>query len=564
MLPPLNFRIPSSRLLISCAIVALAFALRIAALEIKPAHFDEGVNGWFVDQITRDGFYHYDPSNFHGPLHFYLLWLSQTLLGRDLWTLRLPTVLISTACVALALAFGAHLRPRTCQIAALAMAISPGMIFYGRDAIHESALLFFLMLTVWGGAGLRRFGGRRHLWAAALGITGMVLTKETYVIHFAVLGLALPSLWIVEAFSRAAKVGKRPTLNAQRSTLNEAAVGFRRWTLDVGRWTFSGPRHWSADDLKAALFASALLLVFFYTGGFLDWPDWHAAPGTRGSLAGLWETFQLWARTGTGGESGHEKPWSYFLDLLTRYEWPAALGLLATPVLLVARTDRFLRFLAISGAGALAAYSLISYKTPWCLLPVMWPFLFVFAHAVERGFATVDRWVAVALAVLLCGGSLALALRLNFRAFTDENEPYVYVQTLPDIDKLLGPLRTLTARDPNAFHLRGHILLPISDSHPLPWALGDFTKVDFLDAQHPPAEMDADFLLVEDAIVADVEERLHEHYFKESLNLRGASGLALTLYLRDTTFAEFFPGRAPDFPPAEPSDIGSLIPVIEP
>src|SRR3954447_9571804 len=72
------------------AIIAVALLLRFTLLDIKPAHFDEGVNGFFVDQMTRTGSYHYDPTNFHGPLHFYVLFVFQTLLGREAWVLRLP------------------------------------------------------------------------------------------------------------------------------------------------------------------------------------------------------------------------------------------------------------------------------------------------------------------------------------------------------------------------------------------------------------------------------------------------------------------------------------------
>src|SRR6202789_2427322 len=90
---------------ISAGILLLALALRVAWLAIKPAHFDEGVNGYFVDQITHQGFYHYDPTNFHGPFHFYALFISQTLFGRSLWALRMPIVLVSTACVGMTLAY---------------------------------------------------------------------------------------------------------------------------------------------------------------------------------------------------------------------------------------------------------------------------------------------------------------------------------------------------------------------------------------------------------------------------------------------------------------------------
>src|ERR1700756_2959938 len=69
-------------LILGCAVV-----LRFLLLGIKPPHFDEGINGWFVDQMVKTGFYRYDPTNYHGPLHFYVLLLFQTLLGRNIYSL---------------------------------------------------------------------------------------------------------------------------------------------------------------------------------------------------------------------------------------------------------------------------------------------------------------------------------------------------------------------------------------------------------------------------------------------------------------------------------------------
>src|SRR5215470_18670433 len=124
-------------------ILGLATVLRVLFLDIKPPHFDEGINGWFVDQMVKDGFYRYDPTNYHGPLHFYILFVSQTLFGRNVWALRLPVVLVSIACVWVALKFEPLVGKNVSRIAALAMAVSPGFVFYGRYAIHEVWLQFF-------------------------------------------------------------------------------------------------------------------------------------------------------------------------------------------------------------------------------------------------------------------------------------------------------------------------------------------------------------------------------------------------------------------------------------
>ena len=128
-------------------------------LGIKPPHFDEGINGWFVDQVMQNGFYRYDPTNYHGPLHFYVLLFSESLFGRNVWALRLPVVLVSIGCVWLMLKFEPLVGRNVSRIAALAMAVSPGFVFYGRYAIHEVWLQLFSTMFILGLLGLWKSGG---------------------------------------------------------------------------------------------------------------------------------------------------------------------------------------------------------------------------------------------------------------------------------------------------------------------------------------------------------------------------------------------------------------------
>src|SRR6202030_414580 len=126
-------------------IVGIAAFLRFLLLAIKPPHFDEGINGWFVDQMVKTGFYKYDPTNYHGPLHFYILLICQTLLGRNVWAIRLPVVLASIFSIHLTMKFEPFVGRNVSRLAALAMAVSPGFVFYGRYSIHEVWLLLFSM-----------------------------------------------------------------------------------------------------------------------------------------------------------------------------------------------------------------------------------------------------------------------------------------------------------------------------------------------------------------------------------------------------------------------------------
>src|SRR5213595_3071849 len=182
-------------------ILGLAVFLRFFLLGIKPPHFDEGIHGWFVDQMVKNGFYRYDPTNYHGPLHFYVLLLSQTLFGRNVWALRLPVVLVSISCVWLTFKFEPFVGRAVSRMAALAMAVSPGFVFYGRYSIHEVWLVLFSMLFVYGLLGLRRFGTARDLWVCGMGITGMILTKETYIIHFVCAAIARLLCWVSNRIS---------------------------------------------------------------------------------------------------------------------------------------------------------------------------------------------------------------------------------------------------------------------------------------------------------------------------------------------------------------------------
>ena len=485
-------------------ILAVAAAVRLTLLGIKPPHFDEGVNGWFVDQITHTGFYHYDPTNYHGPLHFYVLFLAQTLLGRHIWALRLPLVLISLATVWLTLRFERFIGRGAARWAAAAMAVSPGCVFYARYAIHECWLVFSLMLCAWGLAGLWEVGKRKYLWVVWIGITGAVLTKETYVLHFACAALALPCVWLLgQVIPAAEKDG-------------------------------AAPQEWTWLDMALGVLMLAGCVVLFYSGTFMD---------MRG-LKGLYETFGAWFQTGKAG-NGHEKPVYYWLQLFGRYEWPSCLGLVAALLCVLPRTPRFMRAVAIYGCGTLVAYSIIHYKTPWCIVSLTWPFLLLFGWGADLAFRKFGTAAGV-VSIALLGGNLCYTVALNFFRFTDAKEPYVYVQTFQEIDRLMKPVNELAALNPANYQMTGHIM--VESYHPLPWLLGDFPNIGYYDTNTTPPKMDADFLLVEETRIEDVESALHEEYFTSSLTLRDAQDES-KLYLNAKKFQSVFPGRKPDFEP---------------
>ena len=493
------------------AILGLAVFLRFFLLGIKPPHFDEGINGWFVDQVVKNGFYRYDPTNYHGPLHFYVLLLFESLFGRNLWALRLPVVLVSIVCVWLILKFEPLVGRNVSRIAALAMAISPGFVFYGRYAIHEVWLQLFSTMFILGLLGLWRFGRLNYLWYAGMGLAGMILTKETYAIHLACAVLAIPALAVSYALSR----------------VPDAKPAKQTWT-----WI----------DLAMVLGVGAAAIIFFYSGTFFNWDG----------IKGLYLAFKAWAETGAAGH-GHEKAWDYWFKMMgpsweaggenfTAYEVPMLAGLI-----LCLFCQKFknlnVRYLAIYGVGSLVAYSYVKYKTPWAIISFGWPFLFIFGAAVLLVRPKHLRKVYVTIGVLLCL-SLGRSIWLNYFRCSSPTEPYAYVQTYNDIFKLSKPLLKLAKRDPAYYHLTGHLIR--SSVYPLPWVLGDFDRVGYYEGGNMPANLDGDFLLVQQDKIKDVQSKLKGTYYTDTLTLRNYQDPS-KLFLSAKVFKEFFPGKAPDF-----------------
>jgi len=555
-------------------ILGIAALLRLLFLAIKPPHFDEGINGWFVDQMVKNGFYRYDPTNYHGPLHFYILFLSQTLFGRNLWALRLPVVMASIGSVWLALQYEQILPRKVARLAALAMAVSPGFVFYGRYSIHEVWLLLFSMMFIFGLLGLWRRGSISCLWYAGMGLAGMILTKETYIIHVGCALIAFPltalSVWLSRL---SAEISETP------DNRPEPLPGWfpRLPQVDDAR---AAKQVWTWLDLILVVAVGAAAIVFFYSGTFLNWSG----------VKGLFQTFHAWFKTGSNG-NGHEKPFYYWLMLISRYEWPVLIGLIVCGCSQLFRSV-FLRYLAINAVGVFLAYSIVHYKTPWCVISIVWPLLFLFGGTVLLPpialprillgalmasllmvafycrshfdyreiwpfivavavplvlLALVDRIATNALIGLALAFSFGYAIWLNYFRCTTETEPYVYVQTYNDIYKLTRPVLALAQSDPALYQMVGHIIRP--SPYPLPWILDDFPRVGYYEHDNLPTTLDADFLLVQEDKIKDVDSKLHERYYTEPLTVRPYQEPS-KLYLRASLFHRFFPGRGPELTPA--------------
>jgi hypothetical protein len=210
--------------------------------------------------------------------------------------------------------------------------------------------------------------------------------------------------------------------------------------------------------------------------------------------------------------------------------------------------SREMRWLCLYGLASFTAYSLIPYKTPWCIINLLWPLFFLLGQVAENLAHATDRRVVHVLGVLLAWTPLRDCWRLNFERPTYDGERYAYVHTTPDINKLLTAVRALVKEDPLQRQMHGLIL---TEPFPLTWELNEFPNITYASEDVTLESYDADFILAPAQRELEFEDRVYGIYFKESCRLR--NGVARGwLYLAADRFASLFPGRTPEIRPRVP------------
>jgi uncharacterized protein (TIGR03663 family) len=126
-------------------VTTIAAFLRFFWLELKPFHHDEGVNGFFLTNLIRDGIYKYDPANYHGPTLYYIALPFAKLFGLETVPMRVSVAIFGLLTVVLVLYLRRYIGKTGSLFAALFLALSPGMVFISRYFIHE---IFFVFLSL--------------------------------------------------------------------------------------------------------------------------------------------------------------------------------------------------------------------------------------------------------------------------------------------------------------------------------------------------------------------------------------------------------------------------------
>ncbi len=476
-------------------ILIAGISLRAPKLADRPMHHDEANQAYRLGLLLDDGAYQYDADDHHGPTLYYLTlpiaWLTgaETFAETSEITYRLLPVIFGMLLILCTPLLRSGIGSVAVLAASLLTAISPAMAYYSRFYIQEILLVFFTFTMILSGWNSARTGS--PLWAIVCGLSAglMFATKETAIISYAAM---------VGAGILCALCARPPRLPLKNICV---AAG-------------------------CALAISFILFSSFFTN-----PD-----GPLDSIL----AFKGYFTRGTGVDTDHVHPFNYYLKMLTYYRldggpvWSEGLiiglGLLGCLFIglknVPAKCDLGLaRFLMFYTLLLTLAYSIISYKTPWCMLSFLHGWILLAGMAVARilesyktivtirsGLATLYAAIALLLAYPVYA-TYRLADRTVYSFAADYRNPYVYAHTSADFLNLVTRINDLETVSSKGKDLYIQVIADADETWPLPFYLRAFTKVGFwVDAELLPPNPRPDIIISAPGFIADSEKYLSEFY----------------------------------------------------
>jgi uncharacterized protein (TIGR03663 family) len=453
-------------------IFCIALILRLYDLNLVPLHHDEGVNGNFLLTLVRDGRYHYDPANYHGPTLYYLTavipWTIKVLFGTSACetyglntvVIRSVTAIFGLGTIWLVFLLKHRLGKVATLTAGLLLAISPGAVYLSRYFIHESLFVFFTLGIVV--AGLKFYESRNgvYLLISASSAAMLFATKETAMISAGVLVIALASTQIyLKLFGVA--VDGRATQNPRLTFADFGGLPLLFVWIGLALIVFVG------------------LNVVFYSSFFRNYPQ-----GIYDSL----KTFAIWTQT---GKAAHvHPPETYLVWLIKQESALLTLGVLGAVFLVFKPKNSVALFTALWAFGLISAYSLVPYKTPWLALNFIVPLALVSGYAIQRILELEKGQLRLPSVIVVAASLVGLyqTVDLNFINYDNDNTyfVYVYAHTKRGTKQLVDEVDRIAQQSKEGSKTGITIVSP--DYWPLPWYLRNYSRVGYYGRMTPSTE----------------------------------------------------------------------------
>jgi uncharacterized protein (TIGR03663 family) len=450
-------------ILLLSAVLAAGVVFRLHHLRHRPMHTDEAIHAFQFGTLLEEGVFKYDPLEYHGPslIVFSAIpaWIrgEKTLARTDETAFRIVPVFFGLALIPLLLFLVRGLGMPSVLAAAFWTAVSAPLIFYSRYFIHETLLVFFSFCALV--FGYRYLRAKTWTWASLFGVSiGLMhATKETCILAW---GTAVAALALVRLYALIRKDG--PAVPGGKITFNHLIIA-------------------------GAAAAGVSMLLF---SSFFRRPE-----GIVDSIKAFFVYFKR-----SHVPSVHDHPWYYYFRLLAFYQTPGKSVWTEIPILVLAciggisvfknrvseaMDNELARFLVFYTVILFVVYSAIPYKTPWCALG------FYHGLALLAGLGTVALWqsartrfqktAAGIFLTLLCVVAARQSILLNGRYDSDQENPWVYAQTLPDVFQIVRSVEKAVDAAPDRYRTPVEVIMPGHGYWPLPWYFRKLKNVGWYD-----------------------------------------------------------------------------------
>jgi uncharacterized protein (TIGR03663 family) len=440
-------------------VTIVAVALRLPSLGQRPMHGDEAVNAVKFGSLLEEDSYRYDRHEYHGPTLNYLTlipaWLSGTDRFEDLdeFILRFVPVFCGVLLVLMTLLLVDGVGWVAVLAAMGLVAVSPAFVFYSRYYIHEMLLVFFTFGVI--ACGYRYTQDKKITWALLSGLClGLMhATKETCIIAFGSMLLAL-------------------VLTIMMQPKHQGLLANTKKQVKV-------------PHLIAALATAVIVSVLFYSSFFSN------PKGIADSVLAYTTYFQRAYQSQL-----HIHPWYYYLDILTWMEgfekvtWNEdIIVVLAGLGLIIAMARRhappfnssLLRFIGLYTLIMTIIYSAIPYKTPWSMLGFLHGMILLSGVAVAVLIKmSIDWWQKLLLGLILVLCFImqpAQAYLGSYHYYAAPSNPYVYAHPVTDVFEITKRIEEIAQVHPDGHSMYIQVICPKDDYWPLPWYLRGFANV---------------------------------------------------------------------------------------
>lgn len=540
-------------------VLLAAIVLRFYELGLKPFHHDEGVNGFFLTNLVRNGVYKYDPSNYHGPTLYFAAQASSYLFGLNDFAVRFVTAFFGVLTVAGVLYLRRYLGSVGALAAAGFVALSPGMVFISRYFIHEMLFVFFTLGVV---LGILKFFERERAGQLAVGLMAFLLlvcllpgtvnfaeavgggdwqTRNYALIGFFALEALIVFLlaWLLINWQAGRPIYlmlASAALVLTFATKETAFISFGTmlialgclfiWQKAVGQGErVRGQEEKVKDTLEKSvshslhpspihpftpldLGVTALLcaLIFTYVGALYFSSFFTYQQGINAAF----EAYAFWSKTGSKDHTAN----GLFAYIKWLWRIEAAILLLAVFGALTAfwkSKHRFAMFAALWAFGLLAAYTLIPYKTPWLAVNFVLPLCIIAGYGINELAVSREAWRrggAAFLTVAAFGWCAYQSAELNFYQYDNNDKPYVYAHTKRDFLNLVQEIKRVA--EASGRGKEASILIVSPEYWALPWYLRDYPGAAFY-GQIQPAST-AEMIVGSTAQSEELKEEYEKHY----------------------------------------------------